>query len=91
MSLVPEMIVVPRKVRSLVLCEAMFRKAAPGKPSEMAAAATEMAAAATEMAAAASEMTAAATEMAAATTSPTMCERAGGRDCQKAGQNKTDK
>ena len=63
MSLVPEMIFVPRKVRSLVLCEAMA-----GKPREMAAATTEM-----------------------ATTSSTMCERGGGRECQNAGQNQTDK
>jgi hypothetical protein len=51
MSLAPEMISVPRKVRSLVLCEAMA-----GKPSEMAAATTEMATASTEMATASSTM-----------------------------------
>jgi mannose-6-phosphate isomerase-like protein (cupin superfamily) len=50
MSLVPEMISVPRKVRSLVLCEAMAGKTMPRKPSEMAAAATEMAAASTSAA-----------------------------------------
>jgi len=85
MSLVPEMLsvpeitFVPRKVRSLVLCEAMAgktmpRKAMPGKPSEMAAATTEMATASTM-----------------ATASSTMCERGGGRERQNAGQNQTDK
>ena len=68
MSPVPEMIFVPRKVRSLVLCEAMAGKTMPGKPREMAAATTEM-----------------------ATSSSTMCERGGGRECQNAGQNQTDK
>jgi hypothetical protein len=38
MSLAPEMISVPRKVRSMVLCEATAGKTMPGKPSEMAAA-----------------------------------------------------
>ena len=88
MSLVPEMLsvpeitFVPRKVRSLVLCEAMAgktmpRKAMPGKPSEMASATSEMAATTTT------------TTM--ATASSTMCERGGGRERQNAGQNQTDK
>jgi hypothetical protein len=74
MSLVPEMIFVPRKVRSFVLCEAMAGKTMPRKPSEMAAETTEMAAAAATM----------------ATASSTMCERGGGRERQNAGQNQTD-
>jgi hypothetical protein len=50
MSLAREMISVPRKVHSLVFCEAMS-----GKPSEMASATNEMAAAST-MATASSTM-----------------------------------
>src|ERR1700730_9324258 len=92
MSLVPEMLsvpeitFVPRKVRSLVLCEAMAgktmpRKAMPGKPTEMAATTTEMAIATTEMA----------TASTMATASSTMCERGVGRERQNAAQNQTDK
>jgi len=77
MSSVPEMISVPRKVRSLMAGETM-----PSEPSEMTTAA-EMATA-TEMAAAA-EMTT------AASTPSTMCERSGRRQRQNAGHNQTDK
>jgi hypothetical protein len=81
MSIVSEIIFVPREVRSLVLCKAMVGKTMPRKPTEMAA----------------SEMTTATTEMATttsstmATASSTMCERGGGRERQNAGQNQTDK
>ena len=67
------MISVPRKVRSLEMCEAMAGKTMPGKPAEMAA--TRMAAA-----------TKAATSSTMATaSSSTMCERGGGRERQNAG------
>ena len=51
---VPEVILVPRKVRTLMLCEAMPGEAMPGKPSEMATATSEMPA--TTVAATASTM-----------------------------------
>src|ERR1700704_2477389 len=101
MSLVPEMIsvpeitFVPRKVRSLVLCETMAGKTMPRKPSKMAAATTEMAAATTKMATATTKAAPsspmAATSSTMATASSTMCERGGGRERQNAGQNQTDK
>ena len=80
-AVVPEMIFVPRKVRSLVFCEAMAGKTMPSKPSKMTSATSEMAASTTE----ASTM-----PTTQASTSSTMCERGGGRERQNAGQNQTD-
>ena len=78
-ALVPEMISVLRKVRSLVFCEAMAGKGMPGKPREMASATTMPTAKA-----------ATSSTMATATTSSTMCKHGGGRERQNAGHNQTN-
>jgi hypothetical protein len=93
---VPEMLFVPRKVRSLVFCEAMAGNTMPSKPSKMTTATSEMAASTSEMAASTAEAstmptTEASTSSTMATASSTMCERGGGRERQNAGQNQTDK
>ena len=76
MSSVPEMIFVPRKVRSVMLCEAM-----PSEPGEMTGT-PEMATTVAEMAT---------TPKLAAAMSSTTRESSGGRERQNAGQNQAAK
>jgi hypothetical protein len=88
---VPEMIFVPRKVRSLVFCEAMAGKTMPSEMTTAEACTMTTAEARTMTTTEASPMTTAeASPMTTASASSTMCKHGGGRKRQNAGQNQTD-